>query len=369
MSLAVFRIMLLGLVRDRGALTMTFLVPAVFFLVFASVFAASSGADFQPRVAVGIGSRSAASESFLAELGAGDALEIATTQEGDEQAVRELVRRGRADVGLLVQSDGDGSGIPWFVVITDPARNVAAEILRANVQRAFAVAYVVPVGGVDVLSELFPRFDVQPVTGGRVGANEVAYSAGAVALLFLLLSAVHGAVSLFEEKDSGIVERVVAGPAGVRPLIDGKFIYLTVLGVVQISVIFALARIVYGVGVDAQWVGWVVTTVAAAAAAAGLALALTTMFPTRHQALTFANVAVLILSALGGSMIPRFLMPPMLREAGWITPNAWALEAYTSIFWRGDPLSYLVLPLSVLTAAAGIGLILARRNARRLETL
>ena len=34
MSWAVFRVMLLGLIRDRGALAMTFLVPAVFFLVF-----------------------------------------------------------------------------------------------------------------------------------------------------------------------------------------------------------------------------------------------------------------------------------------------------------------------------------------------
>lgn len=369
MSWAVFRVMLLGLIRDRGALAMTFLVPAVFFLVFASIFAASSGGDFRPRVAVGFDSAAPDVDDLLAELRSEDALEIITTLADDDDAVRGAVRSGRADVGLLIQLDPDAPGRPRFVIVHDPARNVASQILGANIQRAFAVTYVIPEAATEAFPSFAPTIDLQAATGGAAGSNEVAYSAGAVALLFLLLSAVYGAVSLFEERDSGIIERLVAGPAGTRPLIDGKFLYLTALGIVQISVIFALAWLVHGVDVPSRWFPWMLTSVLAAASAAGLALALTTPFSTRHQALTFANVTVLILSALGGSMIPRFLMPPFLRQAGWITPNAWALEAYTSIFWRGDPTTALAVPLSLLAAAAAIGLVLARHNARRFETL
>ncbi|UCD24778.1 MAG: ABC transporter permease, partial [Gemmatimonadota bacterium] len=108
---------------------------------------------------------------------------------------------------------------------------------------------------------------------------------------------------------------------------------------------------------------------AAAAAAAGLALAITTSFTTRQQAQTFANIAVLILSALGGSMVPRFLMPRFLQEVGWTTPNAWALEAYTSIFWRDEAVTALVLPVGLLLAAAILGLLIAQRLTRRLVAL
>ena len=90
---------------------------------------------------------------------------------------------------------------------------------------------------------------------------------------------------------------------------------------------------------------------------------------TRRQAQTFANVAILIVSALGGSMVPRFFMPPLVQDLGWITPNTWALEAYTAIFWRDEPVSELLLPWAVLAAAAIAGLLVSRRLARKMETL
>ena len=85
-------------------------------------------------------------------------------------------------------------------------------------------------------------------------------------------------------------------------------------------------------------------TAAASFSAAGLALALTTACATRRQAQAFANVAILMLSALGGSMVPRFFMPPLLQRIGWLTPNTWALEAYASIFWREQGPAQLVVP-------------------------
>jgi ABC-2 type transport system permease protein len=68
-------------------------------------------------------------------------------------------------------------------------------------------------------------------------------------------------------------------------------------------------------------------------------------------------------------MVPRFLMPELLQDIGWITPNTWALEAYTAIFWRDQPLSALLLPWVVLAAAAALGLAISRRLARRMEVL
>jgi ABC-2 type transport system permease protein len=195
--------------------------------------------------------------------------------------------------------------------------------------------------------------------------NHVAYYAGGVAVLFLLFSAVHGAISLIEERDSGVVERIVAGPGSVDVLVRGKFLFLVLQGFVQVGVIFVVAWLVYGVELPGHLALWSATTLFASGAAAGLALLVATACRTRRQAQTVANVAILVLSALGGSMVPRFFMPQVLQDLGWVTPNTWALEAYTEIFWRDGGLADLLLPWSMLAVAAVVTLLLSQLLARR----
>ena len=72
-----------------------------------------------------------------------------------------------------------------------------------------------------------------------------------------------------------------------------------------------------------------------AAAGAGLALVVIGLCRTREQAQPLSTFIVLLLAALGGSMAPRFLMPETFRQLGWITPHAWAIEAYQTVLWRG----------------------------------
>jgi ABC-2 type transport system permease protein len=84
------------------------------------------------------------------------------------------------------------------------------------------------------------------------------------------------------------------------------------------------------------------------------------------QAQNLTTILVLILSVVGGSMVPRFFMPPWLRELGWLTPNTWVLEAYSGIFWRGEGLVDLVMPCALLLTVglfglAGAQIIAARR--------
>jgi ABC-2 type transport system permease protein len=214
--------------------------------------------------------------------------------------------------------------------------------------------------------DLFEREDV---AGQSAARNHVAYYAGAVAVLFLLFSAVHGAISLLEERESGIVDRILAGPGSTRVMVDGKFLFLVVQGFAQVGVIFVLAWILYDVDLISHLPLWAWTTLLVSAAAAALALTVATACRTKRQAQTLSNVAILVLSALGGSMVPRFFMPPWLQDIGWLTPNAWALEAYTALFWRDEPASALLLPWSMLILATVLGLLASRRLARRMEHL
>ena len=108
-------------------------------------------------------------------------------------------------------------------------------------------------------------------------------------------------------------------------------------------------------------------TVITAATAAAFGLFLATLSRTREQLGGLSTLLILTLSAIGGSMFPRFLMSDWMQKAGLVAFNTWALDGYTKVFWREAPLVALAPQLGVLLAwllAFAIG---ARLLARRWE--
>jgi ABC-2 type transport system permease protein len=106
-----------------------------------------------------------------------------------------------------------------------------------------------------------------------------------------------------------------------------------------------------------------------AAAAAGFGLVLAALCRTRAQLSGLSTIVILTMSALGGSMFPRFLMSETMQKAGLVTFNAWALDGYLKVFWRNSPLIDLWPQALVLTGLTIVFLTAARQLARRWETL
>ncbi len=115
------------------------------------------------------------------------------------------------------------------------------------------------------------------------------------------------------------------------------------LGFVQVSLMFVWGSLAFGLELwtPRHLTGFLVLTAVTAAAAAGFGLVLAAACRTRAQLNGVSSVIILVMSAVGGSMFPRFLMPETLRELGLVTFNAWALDGYQKIFWYEAPLAGL----------------------------
>ncbi|CTQ49460.1 ABC transporter permease [Jannaschia donghaensis] len=389
MTLAIVRMLALTLLRDRGALAMLLLLPPAIYVVFASIFATASGGE--PHLHIGLAA-TAPVAPIEAALRAAPALTVTT--HATEAALRIAIAEGGLDAGLLGRGALTRLDAAPLTILVDPAKPMAGAVLDGRTRAALAQAapdillerhaagleaIIGPLtdpqlARLDAARAALPRDkagapDLTVIeTVGEAGAPDpaVIYYAGAIAFMFLLFSATQGANGLIDARESGILDRFAAGPGGIDVVVWGTALFLTAQGALQTAAVFAVAALVYDVPVMAHLPGWAVATALAAAAAAGFGLLCATACRTRAQAQAVSTFLVLLFSALGGSMVPRFLMPGWLRDIGAVAPNAWAVDLYQGLLARGLTLSELSAPVSALALLAVLGtggaVLLSRRR-------
>jgi ABC-2 type transport system permease protein len=192
------------------------------------------------------------------------------------------------------------------------------------------------------------------------------YAAG-IAVMFVLFSATTAGGALLEERENSTLERLLCSGMTIDHLLMGKWCYLTSIGILQTTLMFGFGAIVFHLELLKHLDGFVAMTIVTSGAAAGFALMLATMSRTRTQLGWMSTIVILSMSALGGSMVPRYLMSENIQRVGQFTFNAWALDGYNKVFWRELPLIEIRQELCVLLISGLAFIIIARLFATRWE--
>lgn len=419
MILTLLKASWLNLRRDRVAQALTFALPIVFFSIFASVFGGQGSGTSRIRVAVVDEDRSELSARISAALEKEPGLRVRRTGETgsplDRAAGEQLVRGGEVPVAVVIprgMGESFGSGSPASPVkiqlLADVSDRIAPQMVLGLLQKVTMTAApdLMMQGGLEQFEKhagaltpqqreavgtwlprlreesqardsssttsgamMLPTEVVDVMGSGTRPGSLISFYAAGIGVMFLLFSSVAGAGgALLDEVESGTLERVLSTRAGMSQLLAGKWLFLTLVGAAQLTVMFLWAWGVFDLPLFSHVPGFLIMTAATAGAAAALGLVLATLARTRAQLSGFSTILILTMSALGGSMFPRFLMSETLQKFGLLTFNGWALDGYLKVFWRDAPLAQLwpqVLVLVTLTAAFLAG---ARTLARRWDT-
>jgi ABC-2 type transport system permease protein len=186
--------------------------------------------------------------------------------------------------------------------------------------------------------------------------------------MFLLFSATGHSGSLLDEEENQTLERLMCSRLNMSQLLVGKWCWQTIVGSLQVCVMFVWAQLLFGVDLLNHLPGFTLMTLVTAGAASSFALFLAAACRTRAQLNAISIIVILTMSALGGSMVPRYIMSERMQEIGHYTFNAWALDGFTKVFWRDLTPIDLWRETTVLGASAVVLLISARLLARRWET-
>lgn len=391
---AIFRVMALGLWRDRGALLLAFALPSLVFAIFASIFSGATEGDLHLRVGLVVETEDPVLQDFAQYLTQTEDMEITALPDSSRAQLLEQVRQGNFDTAVIIHGQLETNTSPLFTIISEPTRELAALSLQGWLRQSLALeqpqvlvqrlaqstealvdgfspeqqarldaalgAMAREPGNAAAEDSLIELQSVYGQTPASIsGLSGIAYYAGATTILFLLFSAVNAGMVSLEERQNGISERLLMSKAAHSRLLLGRFLFLLSLGFLQASVIFLVARFGFGLEIERALAQVIVMVLACAAASAGLALFLLSLCRTTQQATTFSSFFVLIISSLGGSMVPRFMMPDWLQTVSLFTPNAWAIEGFYGALIRGDSWAQLAQPGGILAAVALVCLLLA----------
>ena len=423
MILDIIRTGFMTLRRDRGAVMLSFIVPIAFFTIFAGIFGSRRGGTDPIRVAVVDEDRTEDSQRFVQALQAERGLRVQTGPEASNGAMTVLydattaeaaVRSGDVPVAIIVPKGfgenpigfGDESKGTRLTILNDSSDPIAAQVLFGLIQKSAMRSMPAAMaaegtklvdrfsGGLtaaqrarmDSSMALLRTYQKEGKTGAEdssgggliaadirdvVGENKknplVAFYAAGIGVMFLLFSASAAGGAMLDEADNGTLDRILSSRVTMTTLLLGKLGYAALLGFLQLTVMFLWGAFAFQVELFRHLDGFLVMAIATSLASASLGLCLAASCKTRAQLSSLTTLVVLVMSALGGSMVPRFIMPESLQKVGLVTFNAWAIDGFTKIFWREEPVTHVWLQVLVLLGAAVVFFAIARRLARRWE--
>lgn len=387
--LAIIRKELKLLLRDMHGLALLFVMPIVFILIMSMAMKQ----DFDRRSGVALDalvydeSGSQITEQMLTDLAASPQFSFFDVK---------TMMSGPADSQLLAAEQAVGGDRYNFLVVIPPEAFASPEAMVANVLVAPATSPEMTQLFVATLNksaakqkillmeaevkEMIPDaedFDFLAASGATDNETisvRYGFQAGSVEkaptsvqqnvpawLVFsMFFVVVPLANTLINERQLGTLRRIRTIPVASWKLIAGKIVPYYFINQIQVALmLFVGVKVVPMLGGDSLTLGdsvagLLLISSALSIAALGYAILVAVICRSTEQATTLGGAGNIILAALGGIMVPTFIMPEFMQAITVVSPMSWGLQGFLDIFLRGGGVAE-VWPKAL--SLVGLGLI------------
>lgn len=372
MLLALMKKELLALSRDVHGMAALFIMPMVFIVVMSMALKdvytpatkslayavvnqdqGKTATALIERWAKEAGAAQALPDNWQGEVRAGRLKYVLLIESGFSKAMDDLGSKGEAKARLLTEPGLDNS------------------VFETKRMRLLAIAAQLRVEG--LLARLPRQLDASALSGDApvavermsVGPRPTAVQQNVPAwLVFGMFFVVASIAGLFvEERACGALARLRS--LGARPwqLIVSKICPYLGVNAVQAALMLAvgvwLMPRIGGEGLSLQGVNWaalLLMLLAISLAAVSLALAVACLVSSHAQAATLGPILNVLMAALGGVMVPLFVMPPVMQKIASYSPMNWGLEGLLDVLLRSGDVASVLPEVGRLTGFAALTL-------------
>jgi ABC-type multidrug transport system permease subunit len=351
---------------DRRGLLMAFAVPIALITLFAFAFGGASGGESKPEprtLVMADNDHSGLSETLITQIDSLEEFEVLTTTadtaemfvaKGDYAAVV-VIEKGFSD-SIAKKSS------PVFDIRYDEAQGPEVAILMGALfgklnEFVGEMKYpFVPVRGT-FHGELDPAAldsllaaqghdgtPVQPkpnielrqtaVLKQAVHSPGLVHAVAGTAIMMLLFSVTAMGMAMLDEKQEGTLKKLIMSPISPTAILFGKMISVNIISMLQLAVMFVFGWLAFGLDIVHHIPSLVIMIFCTAFACSSFGVFLISFAKSRNQVQGMSTLVIMTMSALGGSMVPSFIMPAFMQKLGVITVNYWGVQGFYDIFWR-----------------------------------
>lgn len=188
----------------------------------------------------------------------------------------------------------------------------------------------------------------EQVVGKEVKSPEATRVVGGYAVMFLLFALTGSSAAFFDEKRSGIFQRLLSAPVRRSQLLWSRFLYGILFGLMQLGVLFLAGSFLYGIDVLSHVGNLLVVCAATAAACTAFGMLLAAITRSQQAASSLGTLLVLVMSACGGAWFPVSFLPEFMQHIARFTITYWALDGFSQVMWAGNSFTQILPTVGIL---------------------
>ena len=242
------------------------------------------------------------------------------------------------------------------------------KLLFSN-KRDVLLAFLLPIALASLFALIFGRIGN---ADGEVNMGGIVQAIAGTAIMMALFSVAEVGASILAEKEEGMLKKLLLAPISKNHILYSKIIYAISIVALQLIIVFIYGKIVFNLDIFKAIPSLLLIIIAISYASSGFGILLAAVGRSRKQIQAYATLIILVMSGIGGSIMPVNMMPDFMQKAATFSVNYWGMQGFYDIFLRDRDITnihflktfgILLLIGTVLTV---IAILLLNRNLKKM---
>ncbi|MBP6623708.1 MAG: ABC transporter permease [Chitinophagaceae bacterium] len=184
---------------------------------------------------------------------------------------------------------------------------------------------------------------------GEVAPSAVQHNVPAWTIFGMFFIVIPIVGSIMKEKKEGSAFRLHTMPTSYLLLIHGKIMVYVIVSLIQFALMLSVGLFILPLfGLPVLQLGnsifaIFIIAISTSFAATGYGVLVGTLASSEQQGAILGSLSILLLSALGGILVPTYIMPDVMRGISKLSPLNWSLEGFYKLFFRGAGVSGILM--------------------------